>query len=89
MTDIEWGWLEWHALLSLILLTFVFLPYYQRRSVTTMPEFLELRYNVGARTLFAIAILLFEMVIGMPFLLYTGGLVIRRFVTSHDEKCRL
>ena len=32
--------------------------------------------NVGARTLFAIAILLFEMVIGMPFLLYTGGLVI-------------
>ena len=70
------GWLEWHALFSLILLTFVFLPYYQRRSVTTMPEFLELRYNVGARTLFAIAILLFEMVIGMPFLLYTGGLVI-------------
>lgn len=70
------GMLEWHGLFGLILLAFVFLPYYQRRSLTTMPEFLELRYNLGARLLFAGGVILFDMVIGMPFFLYTGSLII-------------
>ena len=68
------GVVEWHAVFSLILLAFVFLPYYQRSSVRTMPEFLELRYNATVRLLFAAAILIFEMLITLPFLLYTGAL---------------
>ena len=70
------GTLEWHATLNLLLLAFVFLPYYQRRSVVTIPEFLELRYGLSARTLFAAAVIIFDMTILMPFVFYTAGLVI-------------
>ena len=41
------GSLEWHAIFALMLLAFVFLPYYHRQSITTVPEFLELRYNAS------------------------------------------
>lgn len=70
------GTLEWHAILVLILLVFVFLPYYQRRSVVTIPEFLEHRYNLATRLLFSAGVLVFDMVISMTFVLYTGALVI-------------
>ncbi len=69
--------LEWGALLTLSLLAFVYLPYYQRRSVTTMPEFLELRYNLATRLLFGGIVLLFDLLIVMPFVLYTGALVLQ------------
>ena len=51
----------------------MFLPYYQRRSVVTIPEFLELRYGLSAGTLFAAAIIIFDMTILMPFVFYTAG----------------
>lgn len=50
------GTLEWGAILGLILLAFVFLPYYQKRSVYTMPEFMEHRYNLPVRLLFSGAV---------------------------------
>ena len=68
------GTLEWGALLGLYLLAFVFLPYYQRAGVYTTPEFLERRYSPATRLLLAGIILVFDMVIFMPFVLYTGGL---------------
>ncbi len=64
------GTLEWGALFGLFLLAFVFLPYYQRRSVFTMPEFMELRYNLTVRVIFAVAV-------NIPFLFYAGGLAIQ------------
>ena len=70
------GTLEWMAVISFVLLTFIFLPYYQRRSVYTMPEFMEQRYNVGVRLLFSGTVLTFETMINIPFLLFTGGLAI-------------
>lgn len=70
------GTLEWGAILGLILLAFVFLPYYQKRSVYTMPEFMEHRYNLPVRLLFSGAVLIFEILINIPFLLFAGGLAI-------------
>ena len=70
------GTLEWGSLLGLFLLAFVFVPYYQRSSISTTPQLLELRYNVTARLLFSGAVIFFEMAIFMPFLFYTGGLAI-------------
>lgn len=70
------GTLEWGAILGLLLLAFVFLPYYHRSRIFTTPEFLERRYNSTARLLFATAILLFEMIIYMPYMFYAGGLVL-------------
>ena len=70
------GTLEWGALFGLVLLAFVFLPYYQRRAVYTMPEFMEHRYGVAVRVIFATAVLLFEMLINNPFMFYAGALAI-------------
>jgi len=70
------GTLEWGAVLGLLLLAYVFLPFYRRSGVYTTPEFLEKRYNLTTRILFGTAILLFEMLIFLPFLLYAGGLVV-------------
>ena len=71
------GTLEWGAILGLFLLAFVFVPYYQKSCVYTMPEFMEKRYNVYVRTLFAGAVLIFEILVNIPFLLYAGGLAMK------------
>ncbi|HEX3600264.1 MAG TPA: sodium/solute symporter [Lacipirellulaceae bacterium] len=69
------GWNSW-IIYSIFL--FVFLPYYVRSGLYTMPEFLERRYNATCRYLFA-----FSLVIGYIFTLlagslYAGGLAIER-----------
>ena len=43
------GHFEWLACLILLLLAWLFVPYYLRSGVYTMPEFLERRYNAAAR----------------------------------------
>src|SRR3979409_2750445 len=44
------GHFEWLACLILLLLGWLFVPYYLKSGVYTMPEFLEKRYNSAART---------------------------------------
>ena len=46
---------DWNAWIIYSLLILIFLPYYVRTGVTTMPEFLERRYNSTCRYIFAIA----------------------------------
>lgn len=70
------GTLEWGAILCLLMLTFIFLPYYQRHGVYTMPEFMERRYNLAVRTLFSAAVLLFEVIVNIPFIFFAGGLAL-------------
>ena len=44
------GHFEWLACLILLLLGWLFVPFYLRSGVYTMPEFLERRFNPAART---------------------------------------
>jgi SSS family solute:Na+ symporter len=44
---------------AMIVGAFVFIPFFYRTGVTTVPEFLELRYNAGVRGVLAICWLLF------------------------------
>src|SRR5258707_6344222 len=46
------GHFEWLACLILMLLGWLFVPYYLKSGVYTMPEFFEKRYNPAARTYF-------------------------------------
>lgn len=67
------GWNSW---LVYTLLIWVFLPYYMRTGLYTMPEFLERRYNSTARYLFAVFCVigyLFSLIAGP---LYAGGLAL-------------
>src|SRR5216110_2191240 len=46
---------DWNAWIIYSLLILIFLPFYVRSGVYTMPEFLERRYNPACRYIFAIA----------------------------------
>lgn len=66
----------WNAWIVYTLLIWIFLPYYMRTGLYTMPEFLERRYNSTARYLFAVFCVLgyiFSLIAGP---LYAGGLAL-------------
>src|SRR3546814_1692662 len=70
-----WGNFEWLSAFELLILAFVFVPFFLRTKITTLPEFLEKRYDSRSRTIlaiFSITAALF-MHIGVSF--YAGAVV--------------
>jgi SSS family solute:Na+ symporter len=69
---VGWGFLygmavanwEWGNAITFTALIWIFLPFYMRSNVTTMPEFLERRFNPACRTIYA-AVMLVGLVIAM------------------------
>ncbi len=68
---------EWIAAIALILYAKFFLPYYLKSRITTMPEFLERRFNHKVRLVYAIISLIGYIVIELAAVLYTGAFSIR------------
>ena len=67
---------EWMAAITLVVVAFAFLPYFLRAGIYTMPEFLEYRYNSGARIIMAGAtIFIYLLLLGA--VTYSGALTIR------------
>jgi solute:Na+ symporter, SSS family len=66
---------ELHAWL-VITLGWVFLPFYLRSGVFTMPEFLERRFNSGTRWFLSIFSLLAYVLTKVSVTVYAGGIVI-------------
>ena len=71
------GHFEWMAVLILLMLGWVFAPFYRRSGITTMPEFLELRYNSAARTYLATVSVIGYVLTKISVSLFAGGLIIR------------
>jgi len=67
---------EWMAALALILYAKFFLPYYLKTRITTMPEFLERRFDHRVRLVYAIICLIGYIVIELAAVLYTGALAV-------------
>ena len=67
---------EWTAAFVLILFAIFILPSYLRAKVSTVPEFLERRYDVRSRRAFSAFTILAIMFIDTAGALYAGGLVI-------------
>ena len=67
---------EWIAAIALILYGKFFLPYYLKSRITTMPEFLERRFDDRVRLVYAIISLIGYIVIELAVVLYTGALAI-------------
>ncbi len=67
---------EWIAAIALIIYGKFFLPYYLKTRITTMPEFLETRFNHRVRLVFAIISLVGYVFIELAVVLYTGSLAI-------------
>jgi solute:Na+ symporter, SSS family len=70
---------DWNAWIIYSLLIFIFLPYYLRTRIYTMPEFLERRYNSTCRFIFAIASVIGFVAAINAGALYSGGIMLDSF----------
>jgi solute:Na+ symporter, SSS family len=75
-----WGNFEWMAAFTLILLSLVFAPFYFRSRISTLPEFLERRYNSASRSLLAFMAILAALFIHIGMSLYAGAVVFHQFL---------
>ncbi len=69
---------SWNAWIIYSIFLFVFLPYYVRTGLYTMPQFLEQRYNSTCRYLFSISLVIGYIFTLLAGSLYAGGLAIER-----------
>ena len=68
---------EWGNVVTFSALIWVFLPYYIRGGLYTMPEFLERRYNAHCRHLFAVCCLVLWIVAQMAVVMLAGTKAMR------------
>ena len=74
------GHFEWLAVLILLLLGWVFTPFYLKSGVFTMPEFLERRYNTTARYYLSIVSIIAYVLTKISISLYAGGILLHAVV---------
>lgn len=72
---IVWGNFEWFSSFELILLALVFVPFYLRTRITTLPEFLASRYDDRSRVLLAIFSILAALFMHIGVSFYAGAVV--------------
>ena len=71
------GHFEWLACLILLLLGWLFVPFYLRSGVYTMPEFLERRFNPASRAYFTWVSIIGYVLTKISVTLFAGGIVVR------------
>ncbi|MDH6314198.1 SSS family solute:Na+ symporter [Parabacteroides sp. PFB2-10] len=62
----------------ILILGWVFVPFYSRSMVYTMPEFLERRYNSQSRTILSVISLISYVLTKVAVTVYAGGLVFQQ-----------
>lgn len=70
------GNFEWMAAFTLILLALFFAPFYIRSGVSTLPDFLERRYNRACRDWLTFISIISAITVHIAFSLLTGGIVL-------------
>lgn len=68
---------SWNAWIIYTLLIWIFLPYYVRSGIFTLPQFLEKRYNSTCRYIFAFALVVGYVAAILGGTLYAGGLALQ------------
>ena len=71
---------EFTAFFAMTLLIFLFLPYYFRHRLYTIPQFLEDRFDKSTRILFAGLTVIHMVVVVLSGALYAGGLIFQNLV---------
>jgi SSS family solute:Na+ symporter len=74
------GQFEWLAILVLLLLGWVFTPFYLRSGVFTMPEFLERRYGPASRYYLSMVSIVAYVLTKISISLYAGGILLQTVV---------
>jgi SSS family solute:Na+ symporter len=70
---------EWLAGVPLIVMAAIFIPIYLRAQITTVPEYLELRYDVRSRKIFSSVTIVTSVLVDMAGGLYAGAVVLQVF----------
>jgi SSS family solute:Na+ symporter len=76
-TGLPIGHFEWLACLIVLLLGWVFVPFYHRARVFTMPEFLERRYNPACRMYLTSISIIAYVLTKIAVALYAGALLLK------------
>ena len=76
---LAWGNYEWMATFTLILMALVFAPFYFKSKISTLPEFLERRYNPASRSFLAFMGIIGALFIHIGLSLYAGAAVFEQF----------
>ncbi len=77
-TGMAVGHFEWLACLIVLILGWVFAPFYLRSKVFTMPEFLERRYGSASRWYLTIVSILSYVLTKVSVTLFAGGLLLKQ-----------
>jgi SSS family solute:Na+ symporter len=75
---------EWMAAITLVVVAFVFLPYFLKTGIFTMPQFLEVRYGPGARGIMAVFMIIMLVLISLTGIIYAGGLTMSELFSGHS-----
>ena len=70
---------EWLSGLPLIIMAAVFIPVYLNARITTVPEFLELRFDARSRKIFSMVTIVISVLVDMAGGLYAGAVVLKVF----------
>lgn len=73
---------EWIAAITLVVVAFCMLPYFLKTGITTMPEFLEVRYNHVARSLMTISMIGILIAASLIGVTYAGSKIMFQLFTS-------
>ncbi|MBT3194109.1 MAG: sodium/solute symporter, partial [Verrucomicrobia bacterium] len=80
---------EWIAAITLVVVAFALLPYFLRSGITTIPEFLEVRYNHWARLLMTLSMMLILVGVSLIGVIYAGALTLKELMISYDVNLSL
>ena len=72
------------AVVSLVAMAWFFLPKFLKSGVTTVPEYLELRYGKSTGTIANAIFLFFYVFLLLPLILYTGAVALRQILDFHS-----
>ena len=67
---------EWMGAATLIIVAVVFIPYYLKNKIYTMPQFLAVRYNNGVSTTMAVFWLVLYVLVNLTSILYLGAIAV-------------
>ena len=70
---------EWMATFTLVMLTLLFVPFYFRTRIATLPEFMERRYSPVARSTLSVMFIMSALLIHIGISLYAGAAVFEQF----------
>jgi len=77
------GHFEWLAVIIVLMLGWIFTPFFLKSNVFTMPEFLERRYNSATRYYLSFVSIIAYILTKVSIALYAGGILLN-FVVGWD-----